>query len=192
MRSRTRGYFEGVYARSDDPWSSRTSDYEREKYDRTLEALARRRYERALEIGCSVGVLTRRLAEHAGHLVAIDISERAIELARATCRHRSNVTFVRCDATCNYPPGRFDLVVLSEVAYYWSDDDFARTRERIAESLGPDGDVLLVDFLPEGQTGAWGGDAVHDAFLHDRRFRGVRGVRAEGYRIDLLRVVVKP
>jgi len=184
-------YFEDVYARNDDPWSLRTSEYEREKYERTLAALGRR-YERALEIGCSIGVLTRRLAQRAGHVMAIDISERAIDLARVTCRGCGNVTFARCDATSDYPDGRFDLIVLSEVAYYWSEEDFARTRERMADSLSANGDVLLVNFLPEGHNGAWGGDAVHDAFLRDPRFCGVRGSRAQRYRIDLVRIVAKP
>jgi len=185
-----RDHFENVYAQSEDPWLLRTSDYEREKYDRTLAALERR-YERALEIGCSIGVLTRRLAEHVGHVLALDISERAVERARETCGDRSNVTFMRCDVTRDYPAGRFDLVVLSEVAYYWSPEDFALTRERIADSLDPDGDVLLVDFLPQGQSAGWGGDAVHAAFLRDPRFRSVRGSRAERYRIDVVRVVAK-
>jgi len=185
-----RDYFENLYAQNADPWSLRTSEYEREKYDRTLAALERP-YERALEIGCSIGVLTRRLAEHVGHVLALDISDRAVELARETCRDRSNVSFRRCDVTQDYPAGRFDLVVLSEVAYYWSHEAFALMRERIADSLDPGGDVVLVDFLPEGQSAAWGGDAVHDAFLRDPRFRAARGSRAERYRIDVVRVVAK-
>ena len=51
-----RDYFEGIYADGPDPWGFETSEYERRKYDLTLAALPRRRYARALEPGCSIGV----------------------------------------------------------------------------------------------------------------------------------------
>ena len=53
--------FDKLYANSDDPWKFETSDYEREKYDATLAALPPGRFGNALEIGCSIGVLTARL-----------------------------------------------------------------------------------------------------------------------------------
>lgn len=188
MKSLDRTYFEELYARSDDPWSFRTSEYEREKYDRTVATLdIERRYAHGLEIGCSIGVLTRRLARHVEHLLAVDISERAIERARATCHGVSNVTFAQCDVVADYPPGQFNLIVASEVAYYWSDADFASMRKRIAASLAPGGDVLLVHFLPKVPDYVWGGDAVHEAFLADSRFCHRRSSREQSYRIDLLR-----
>ncbi|MDQ2908222.1 MAG: nodulation S family protein [Candidatus Eremiobacteraeota bacterium] len=177
-----------MYAKSDDPWSFRTSEYEREKYDRTVATL-QRHYARGLEIGCSIGVLTRRLAQHVEHLLAVDISARAVEQARLACHDLSNVTFAECDVITSYPAGPFDLIVASEVAYYWSGADFASMRERIAASLCPHGEVLLVHFLPKVPDYVWGGDAVHEAFLADSRFRRVRGSREQTYRIDLLTVV---
>ncbi len=191
MKTFNRGYFEQLYARNDDPWSFRTSDYEREKYDRTLATL-NRRYARALEIGCSIGVMTRRLAERCDVLLGVDISARAVELAGIACRDLSNVTVMQCDVTRDYPPGPFDFVVVSEVAYYWSTADFADMRTQIFASLTPDGEVLAVHFLPKETDGTWGGDAVHEAFLSDRRYRAVRSVRRENYRIDLLRTVRSP
>ena len=54
-----REYFEELYAASPDPWNFETSDYEREKYARTLGVLGGRRFRRALEAGASIGVFTR-------------------------------------------------------------------------------------------------------------------------------------
>ena len=185
-----RAYFDRLYERDDDPWSFRTSAYEAEKYDATL-AMLERRYARALEIGCSVGVLTRRFAEHAERLVAVDISERAVAQARMSCADAPNVTVARCDVTQDFPPGPFDLVVVSEVAYYWSNEDFVRVRDGIAAGARG-GNVLLVHFLPKVPDYVRDGDAVHEAFLADPRFVRVRASRAERYRIDLLRVAQQP
>ncbi len=57
-----RSYFETLYSQSVDPWDFRTSPYEQRKYAATLDILSRPRYARALEVGCSIGVLTRLLA----------------------------------------------------------------------------------------------------------------------------------
>ena len=181
-----RAYFDRLYAATDDPWSFRTSPYEAEKYDRTLATLDRH-YARGLEIGCSVGVLTRRFATRVDRLLAVDISANAVAQTQAACADFPNVIVAQADVTRAFPEGRFDLVVVSEVAYYWSTSDFAYVRDRIASSA-PGGDVLLVHFLPKVPDYVRDGDAVHETFLADPRFARVRGSRAERYRIDLLRV----
>ena len=87
MRERLgREYFDELYARSRDPWSFETSEYERNKYERTLSVLARRRYRRALEVGCSIGVFTAMLAPLCDELLAVDVSEKAIAVARREAR----------------------------------------------------------------------------------------------------------
>src|SRR6478609_8966907 len=55
-------YFERVYREADDPWRFASSPYEAAKYAATLAAVPRARYRNAFEIGCSIGVLTERLA----------------------------------------------------------------------------------------------------------------------------------
>ena len=180
-----RDYFETLYDRTDDPWSFASSAYEREKYDRSLAALSRR-YERALEIGCSIGVFTERLAKHCGELIAIDISERAVRRARLRCAHQPNVRIVRASFPRQSPPAKFDLITCCEVGYYWSDADLATARDRIATSLAPDGELLLVHFLPHVDDYVREGDAVHEAFLSDRRFAQLDHFRADRYRLDVL------
>ena len=80
-----RDYFEGIYADGPDPWGFETSEYERRKYDLTLAALPRRRYARALEPGCSIGVLTADLARRCDAVEAwepIDAPRAAAGLSR--------------------------------------------------------------------------------------------------------------
>ncbi len=179
-------YFERLYAAADDPWSFATSPYELDKYEHTVAALGPR-YVRGLEIGCSVGVLTQRLAPRCDELLAIDVSERALSAARARCAELAHVTFARVRVPQDFPARPFDLVVVSEIAYYWSDADLALARDRIAASLEPGGDLLLVHFLPKVDDYVRDGDAVHRFFLADARLARVHGHRAERYRLDLVR-----
>ena len=68
-------------------------DHEDAKYADTLNSLTRPRYRDALEIGCSIGVLTRRLAGRCQNLLGIGVSEKAINLAQKRCIDLPHVTF---------------------------------------------------------------------------------------------------
>ena len=180
-------YFDRLYAQKSDPWDFETSAYEAGKYARTIAALGERHFGRALEIGCSIGVLTARLAPLCDELLAVDVSDAALDAARARCREVANVRFERASIPHAFPAGPFDLIVVSEVAYYWSDADLALAIDRIA-AAGRDGIVELVHFLPAVDEYVRDGDAVHAAFLADPRFAREHAERAERYRIDVLRV----
>jgi SAM-dependent methyltransferase len=186
MSSLPQAYFDELYSSADDPWSFATSAYEAEKYDRSLAALGDR-YRRGLEIGCSIGVFTQRLAQRSDELVAIDISERALAAARRRCEAEPGVQFLHAMFPREAPRGPFDLITCCEVGYYWSDSDLAWARDRIATLLEPKGDLLLVHFLPHVDDYVREGDAVHAVFLEDERFRYVEMYRAPRYRLDLLR-----
>ncbi len=108
-------YFDGLYANDPDPWRFATSDYEREKYAATLAALPARPFATALEVGCSIGVLTKQLATRCDSLLALDVAEAALDQARARC---PDVRFERRAIPDEWPPGAFDLIVFSEVLYY--------------------------------------------------------------------------
>lgn len=142
--SLTAAYFEQLYARDPDPWRFATSAYERAKYDATLAALPQARYRSALEVGCSIGILTARLAERCDHLLAVDLAEAALAQARARCAALPQVGFAQLRLPEELPPGRFDLILLSEVVYYWSRPDIARVAAFVAEALEPGGDLALV------------------------------------------------
>jgi predicted TPR repeat methyltransferase len=179
-------YFDDLYERHDDPWDFATSAYEDEKYARTL-SFVPAHVERGFEIGCSIGVFTRRFAPRCASLTAIDISERAVAATRERCAALPQVRVERCAFPTEAPDERFDTIVLSEVAYYWSDADLALARDRIAAALETDGTLVLVHFLPKVPDYVRDGDAVHEAFLSDARFRRTGGFRAERYRIDSFR-----
>ena len=181
------GYFVDVYEARDDPWDFETSAYEAAKCDATLAALPRARYRHGLEIGCSIGVLTARLADRCDDLLAIDLVAAPLARARERCRDYLHVHFERMTVPQEFPVGTFDLIVVSEVGYYWSRADLDRARRRIIDGLEQGGHLLLVHWTPFVPDYPLTGDEVHEAFLasagDDLRHRG--GRREESYRLDL-------
>jgi predicted TPR repeat methyltransferase len=165
-------FFDTIYAEAPDPWSFATSAYEREKYATTLAELPRRRYRSAFEIGCSIGVLTEQLAARCDALLAVDVAERALEQARLRCAHLPQVRCELLHVPEQFPGQQFDLILVSEVGYYWSHADLRRTRELIVEHLVPGGHLMLVHFTNEVKEYPISGDAVHEAFVERAGMRG--------------------
>jgi 2-polyprenyl-3-methyl-5-hydroxy-6-metoxy-1,4-benzoquinol methylase len=185
--SLTPGYFEALYETNPDPWAFETSGYEAAKYEATLAALPEARIGRGLEIGCSIGVLTRKLAARCDALVAVDVAEAALDRARARCADQGWVSFQRLCVPGEWPAGRFDMILLSEVLYYLDDVDLAALSRRVVESLAPGGAVLLVHWLGATDYPA-GGDAAADGFIAacGGGMAVTRQERTGEYRLDLL------
>ncbi|WP_064742987.1 SAM-dependent methyltransferase [Pseudonocardia spinosispora] len=187
-----RAYFEYLYARHKDPWDYETDPYERDKYARTLEALGGRRFTRALDVGCSIGVLTALLAHSCDDLVAIDASALAIRRARRRLAPFSHVDVRRGSLPEDIPAGPFDLVVCSEVLYYFDEELLSATLEGLKRELAPGGVLLAVHGRFESKTCPLTGDEVHDhlkaniGLEHDIEANGPR------FRLDLFRSPTAP
>ena len=120
MTSMPRSYFDEMYRSDPDPWQFESSWYEQRKYELTVAALPERRYRSAFEPGCSIGVLSSLLAQRCDRLLATDIVPEVVQRARDRCREfRGTLVEVRAIPE-EWPTGPFDLVVLSEIAYYFS------------------------------------------------------------------------
>ena len=180
-------YFKHVYEANDDPWNFETSEYEAAKYAATLDALPRKHYENALEIGCSIGVLTKLLAARCHNLLATDVSEKALEKARERCADMDNVKFKFCSFPQELPDDQYDLIMLSEVAYYLSPDDWEFGIKKLLYLMRPTANIVLVHWLPEVPDYPQTGDEVHDRFaqLIKGKMRNVFESRTENYRLDV-------
>ena len=157
-----RDYFEGLYAADPDPWGFETSEYEREKYSRTVAALEGRRFARGLEVGCSIGVLTRRLAGSCDALLAVDVSERAVAAARERLGGLPGVRVEERSLPEDMPDGPFDLVVCSEVLYYWDAALLTEALDGLGPRMDPGGSLLAVHWRPPTETYPLQGEEVHD------------------------------
>jgi SAM-dependent methyltransferase len=186
-------YFRTLYDADPDPWKFATSDYERRKYDATLDALPPRQFRRALEAGCSIGVFTERLAARAEAIVALDVDEGALAQARARCAGIGSIEFEQAFIPGTWEKARdlgrkFDLCVLSEILYYLSPNDLRATVAHVRRSLDSDGVVVLVNWLGETGTARSGDRAAAHFIAASRNFLGrSHGTRTPEYRIDLLR-----
>jgi 2-polyprenyl-3-methyl-5-hydroxy-6-metoxy-1,4-benzoquinol methylase len=140
-------YFETKYRADIDPWRFRTSSYEQAKYEATVAALTKRKYQNGLEVGCAIGILSASLAQRCDKLLALDASITAI--AEASQQNLPNVRFETAFLPDDFPISAFDLIVLSEVLYYFSKDDLRRLAEKCLEALKGGGEVILCHWLGE-------------------------------------------
>jgi SAM-dependent methyltransferase len=185
QQSRDAAYFEAMYAADPDPWRFRTSAYEAAKYSATVAVIADRRYRSALEVGCSIGVLSQVVAPLCDAFLGLDIAEAPLVEARARCLALPQARFERKAVPGDWPEGGFDLILLSEVLYFLSDEDIAVTAAHVRRSLLPGGRVLLVNWIGEPEP-PQPGDRAAEAFLAAAGLALERAERAEQYRLELL------
>jgi SAM-dependent methyltransferase len=133
-----------LYEESDDPWEFKTSWYEQRKYALTLASLPRERYRSAYEPGCSIGVLTRLLADRCDHLLASDFVARAVAAARARVAALPHVRVEQRETPREWPEGRFDLIVLSELTYFLRRTQLLELARCVEASLEPGGTLISV------------------------------------------------
>jgi predicted TPR repeat methyltransferase len=181
-----REYFEGLYAESGDPWDFETSEYERNKYRRTLEVLGERRFHRALEAGASIGVFTEMLADRCDELLAVDVSERAVAAARERLSGRRNVRVERHTLPEEMPDGPFDLIVASEVLYYFTREEMLVALGAFECELAQGGALLAVHWRRETRTYPLQGDEVHELLMRNTRLQINKTIVEPDYRLDLL------
>lgn len=155
-------FFDAMYAAADDPWSMRTRWYEERKYALTTAVLPRRRYTDGLEVGCSVGELTARLADRCDRLTGWDASAAAVERATARVAGRGHVRIEQAAVPAR-PLPQVDLLVLSEVLYYLDAADLQRLLAQVRAAVRPGGTLLAVHWRHPVREYPQTGDAVHDA-----------------------------
>ncbi len=181
--------FDAIYRRGPDPWGFETSPYERAKYDATLRLLPPdRRFGDALELGCSIGVFSRRLAPRCDRLLAIDCAAAALARARDASAAHGNIRFEQAMLPGGYPAdGAWDLVVISELLYFLSPTDVGVLASHVVRSLRPGGTVVLANWTGPTDTPCTGEEAATLFVAAAAVALTPRSTeRAASYRLDLL------
>jgi protein-L-isoaspartate O-methyltransferase len=176
--------FESRYRSTPDPWNFATSPYERLRYRETLDALSRPRYRYAFEPGCSVGELTAQLALRCDRVLATDIAPSAVDRARIRCAQPGNVLLACADLSSEIPQGPFDLIIFSEIGYYFSREHLAALVRSLTRTLDEDGEFVGVHWLGHSQDHLLHGDEVHQVLETNLGLARLKARRAPGYRID--------
>jgi SAM-dependent methyltransferase len=179
-------FFEAKYQKKADPWDFSSNAYELRRYDAIMSAISHRRYARAFEPGCSIGVLTERLAAYCDAVHAIDFSPTASAQAQARCAYLPHVE-VRC-ATMpeGIPVKDFDLLVLSEIGYYFTAEVWQRISSNLIDSIPQGATVLAAHWLGHSQDHCISGGEVHEILLSHSRLQVEHMERNGDMRLDRL------
>jgi len=163
MTAMSADYFDQMYAAADDPWGFTTRWYEQRKYALTLAMLPEQRYASALELGCSIGVLTEQLAARCDELLAVDVAAAAVAAAACRVAGRPQVSVAQRAVPAGWPAGDFDLIVASEFLYYFGGDGLREVLELCRGALRPGGTLLAVHWRHPVAEYPRTGDSVHQA-----------------------------
>lgn len=93
-----------------------------------------------LEIGCGTGIISIGISRHVNKVVAIDISEKMIEVAKAKANEQNitNIEFKVADAySLDYKDSSFDMVLLFNVLHIVKEPDtLLKEVERLLNNNG--------------------------------------------------------
>jgi LmbE family N-acetylglucosaminyl deacetylase/SAM-dependent methyltransferase len=142
-----------------DPWRLDTSEYEKRRLALTLACLGRPHYRRVLEIGCATGQLSAQLRERADSVIGMDASDMALKVARA---RTDTVDWLLGAAPADIPVDDFDLIVLSEIAYFLTGPELLATLRAVRRQLRPRGEILIANWSAPTENIPLDGPTVHN------------------------------
>lgn len=182
-------YFTAMYEAAPDPWGFAERWYEQRKYALSLAALPERHYRRALEPGCSVGVLTAALAQRCDSVLATDVTDAPLRTARERLDAAGvgdRVELRRWALGEPWPTGPFDLVVLSEIGYYLDTTTLRAALDTLPAVLADGATVLCVHWRHPVADYPLIGDTVHEQVRATPGLSGLGGWADEDVLIDVL------
>jgi SAM-dependent methyltransferase len=180
----SQGFFENKYRQDIDPWNFESSPYEKERYAAILRTLRNHGYSSAFEPGCSIGVLTQALARYCSRLEAVDISPTAVVRAQARCKDLLNV-HIQCGSLPEaIPDGEFDLVVFSEIGYYFERRELEKITQELCEKLIPGGTLIAAHWLGTSADHLLSGDQVHESIRENDNLSLDKAERYRNFRLD--------
>lgn len=181
-----REWFERAYAEDPDPWGMATRAYERRKYALTVASLPEERYRSGFEPGCSLGVLSVSLASRCDRLLSVDHVAPVVAAAARRLRPFPHVHVERRDLPEAWPEGPFDLLVLSELGYYFDAGELEVLEAAAWSSLDAGATVVAVHWRHRTDY-PLSGDEVHAALDRDPHLRSVAHHVEDDFLLDVWR-----
>jgi LmbE family N-acetylglucosaminyl deacetylase/protein-L-isoaspartate O-methyltransferase len=154
-------HFDALYSLAEDPWGFGNRWYETRRRSILLASLPDETYPTALEIGSSIGILTEQLAARCGSLLAVDVSSVAVQRARNRLAEHPHVTIERADVASHVPSGPFDLIVFSEVGYFFTRPVLDRVVREMVDALSDTGTLVVCHWRHTVEEYPGTGDDVH-------------------------------
>jgi SAM-dependent methyltransferase len=182
------GYFDRLYSAAPDPWDLGARWYEQRKYAITMALLPRQHYRHAFEPGCSVGVLTGLLAQRCDHVTACDVAAAALQSAQHRLDglgHRDRVTLLQQSLDQAWPASQFDLLMLSEVGYYFAPDALRSVLDRECPRLADGATVVAAHWRHRVDDYLMAGDRVNEVVAQTAGLHPVAQYRDADVVIDV-------
>ena len=181
------GFFDHFFDEGD-PFGFDINPEERLKFEKTLEACGEGPFGRVLELGCAVGSFTEILAPRASDVLAVDVSQAAVDQVARRLHDHPNVRAKALSIPGEFPDETFDLVVASDVLYYLSVEELQRCVAKIEAALSDGGAFVAVHYVPR-MGSVLNGDEAHDVVAAHTTLRHVLAERTEfgtgrAYRVD--------
>lgn len=164
------GHFERLYQQDADPWHLKQRWYEQRKRALILACLPQQRYRSAYEPGCGNGMMTVALAQRCDQLIASDGAPTAVQLTKERVLQEAPHASVNVEQHAlpgQWPQQQFDLILMSEIAYYLAIPDFRELQAKAVASLAPGGTLILCHWRGVFEDRAQSTEAVHGAFHDD-------------------------
>jgi SAM-dependent methyltransferase len=178
--------FEDLYRLDPDPWSYESSEYERQKYEKTLAACGPGPFAHALELGASIGVFSAMLATRCARLTTIDFAPTAVLAARARLQGFAHVSVIQGRIPDAIPQEPSDLVVASEILYYLEPEALALTLEAMARRLAPRGRLVAVHWRRPGPERPASATDVHSVLSSQPWLTSLCRERGGDYLLDVM------
>jgi len=157
-------HFEALYAADEDPWDVRGTWYEQRKRALLLASLGRARYRSAFEPGCGNGEMSAALAQRCDSLLACDGAGSALAAARRRLQGQAGgaVRIEQRSLPAQWPVDeRFDLIVVSELAYYFDAAALAAMLAQACANLDQGGELVMCHYLHDFDDRVGGTRAAH-------------------------------
>lgn len=112
-------YYDKFYESSEEPWnySYRGAEIYRHKKIPLVLAQRFKKFSKVLDIGCSLGQLTKGLTEISQDLYAMDVSRKAVSEAKKNCTPSSAKFLVGSFPGLPFLPNSFDLMIAADALH---------------------------------------------------------------------------
>lgn len=135
-------------------WSKFASTYDEDQEyvvgKTILKAIIKRLFEEpdlgeVIEFGCGTGYFTKAIAKKARNVIATDLSDEMLEMARIQLKEFKNITIQKADCEdTSFPSGRFDTVFMANLIHVLVNP--TKTLQESHQILINGGLLLIVDF----------------------------------------------
>jgi predicted TPR repeat methyltransferase len=176
--------FEARYRGGTDSQALEDGAYELNRYRAIISSLRMAAYGNVYEPGCSIGLMTQQLGSMAKRVIACDFAPSAIEQVKLRCADQTNVEVICADIRTFVPNAPLDLIIFSDIGYYFSENELPRIAAQLACYLVTDGEFMAAHRFAEQPHHVLDANRVHETLAAHLPLCPFRAEQHSGFRLD--------